>query len=122
MIEKFLLLTSMTLVTLVPFSVHSLSSLDDALLAKQCQTLSQQLDQLSAIQTDDSCTSKIDDAGICAEWAGESIVNGARFAAKSYLKLSINALKHVEGIGCEKSSEITIAKSELIEIESQIAD
>ena len=122
MIEKLLLLISITLTTLVPLSVYSLSSFDDALLAKQCQALSQQLVQLSTMQTDDSCTSKIDDAGICAEWAGESIVNGARFAAKSYLKLSISALKYVEGIGCEKSSEITIAKSELIQIENQITD
>ena len=122
MIRKLLLLTSFTLVTLTPFSAHCFSTFDEALLAKQCQTVSQQLDKLSAIQTDSSCIVKIEDAGICAEWAGESIANGVHFAAKSYLKLSISALKHVEGIGCEKSAEIAIAKAELMQIESQITD
>lgn len=109
-------------VLLIPISAYSTPYFDYTSLANQCRTVSHKLAELRLIQTENACITILGKAETSTDLAANYLADKAAHVAKNHLIETNNLLKQAVLIGCENSLEIDVARSELLEINTQILD
>lgn len=96
------------------------NSADIQTLASECYLISQHLFDLKAVQTGASCTYKLNMAGHYTRVAGDNLIKEDFNTVKEYIRDALEFLRYAEKMNCEKMSEITQAKWDLVKVIQQV--
>jgi hypothetical protein len=120
MIKNIIFSVSIILSFLVALPAHSASSIDEEELVYQFRMIELQIKQLTSIQTQEICISKLENSAIAVHIATKKISDKKSCCAKRYIKKSIRYLNGAQIEHCADLSTIDIMKNGLEQIYNQL--